>query len=71
MDIFHINYDKVCIVCLKRPKINEKEADDGQFKNNWKENETAKIWRRSFIGLDPQAHIILSGNAKEKERERD
>ena len=33
MDIFHINLLYNCIdVCLKRPKINEKEAGDGSFK---------------------------------------
>ena len=32
MDIFHINLCKICIVCLKRQKINEKEAEDGHFK---------------------------------------
>ena len=31
MDIFHINVLYICIVCLKRPKINEKEAKDGPF----------------------------------------
>ena len=32
-DIFHIDLlQKDCIVCLKRPKINEKEALIGPFK---------------------------------------
>ena len=31
LDIFHINFSKNCIVCLERPKINEKEAGVGPF----------------------------------------
>ena len=31
MDIFHIFCCKNCNVCLKRPKINEKEAGVGPF----------------------------------------
>ena len=36
MDIifFTFNCRKNCIVCLKRPKINEKEAGFGTFKKN-------------------------------------
>ena len=32
MDIFTVICCKICIVCLKRPKVNEKEAEDGPFK---------------------------------------
>ena len=32
MDIFTLFFSKICFVCLKRPKINEKEAEDGPFK---------------------------------------
>ena len=35
MDIFsRIFVVKICKVCLKRPKINEKEAENGPFFNN-------------------------------------
>ena len=30
---FHIDFCKICIVCLKRPKINEKEAWNGSLIN--------------------------------------
>ena len=33
--IFTLICCKNCVVCLKRPTINEKEAGVGQFKNNW------------------------------------
>ena len=32
LDIFHMIGCKNCIVCLRRPKINEKEAGVGPFK---------------------------------------
>ena len=34
-DVFHIDLFKNCIVCLKRPKINEKEAWVGPFFRKW------------------------------------
>ena len=40
MEIFsHIFVVKICNVCLKRPKINEKEAGVGPFKKNQLEND--------------------------------
>ena len=34
MTFFHTDVVKNCIICLKRPKINEKEAEIGPFLKN-------------------------------------
>ena len=40
MDIFHIN---LLFVCLKRPKINEKEAEDGPVNKHMNQPELATV----------------------------
>ena len=46
MDIFHIDLSINCIVCLKRPKINEKETGFGPLK---KSNLLARLKRDETI----------------------
>ena len=45
LDIFYIDLLKKCIVCLKRLKINEKEAGVGPFFNNERQKEIMKKYR--------------------------
>ena len=48
MTFFHIDLQSKCIVCLNRPKINEKYAGVSPFKKNPKFTNL-----QSFIGPDP------------------
>ena len=46
-------YCKNCFVCLKRPKINEKEAKVGPFKNTWyvEAAYTKRLWLSANLQL--------------------
>jgi len=62
MDIFNINLLEICFVCLKRPKINEKEADIiKQTKHNYivvyQQLSNPDKYFVGCLGMNPQENL--------------
>ena len=61
MDIFsHTFVVKICNVCLKRPKINEKEAGVGPF---FKKRLIGLSLTKTLLGLEPSALVVMKGDS--------